>query len=132
MQPLYFFLITIGFALDFNTILMASSKIFFNPCWVKALHYMYLHWNSYSIIFWAVSFIIGAYFGSFFIIAYSSRKSILLPTNILGTFPTLYCNYGCHLIRKGSYFFSGINERIRLNDREDNEKNITMWVSERT
>lgn len=132
LQLLSFFLLTIGLAFDFSTILIAQSKIFFNPCCVKALHSMYLHWNYYSIIFCAVSFIIGAYFGSFFIIAYSSRKSILLPTKIFGTFPTFSCNYGYHYDYKSLYFLSSINKGRRLDNRENNKKNITMWVSQRT
>jgi hypothetical protein len=34
--------------------------------------------------------------GSFFVIAYSSRRSTLLPTNILGTLPTFSVSSGYH------------------------------------
>jgi|LakMenE01Jun11ns_1017448.scaffolds.fasta_scaffold8446720_1 hypothetical protein len=67
---------------------MDSSKTALSPSCVSALHYMYLHLNSSSMILRAVSFIIGASFGSFFVKANSSLKSILLPTKIFGTLPT--------------------------------------------
>lgn len=87
-----FFLLTIGLDLVFMTVLIASSKTYFSPTWLKALHSIYLHWNSSSMIFLAVYFWIGAYLGSFLMAAYSYLKSVLLPTNILGTFPTFSCN----------------------------------------
>jgi hypothetical protein len=51
---------------------------------------MYLHPNSYSIIFLAVVAVIGASFGFLFLAISASLKSILLPTNIFGTFETFY------------------------------------------
>jgi hypothetical protein len=91
--------------LAFKTILIASSKMFLSPHWVNALHSIYLHWNYSSIIFCAVYFIIGACFGSFLINRYSSRKSILLPTKILGTLPTFSWSYGYHFINYFIPFF---------------------------
>lgn len=107
------FFLTMGFIFFWITILMASSKMAFKPYWVRALHSMYLHWNSYSIILRAVSFMIGASFGSFLYIANYSLKSTLLPTKILGTFPTFYWSSGYHLIR---YFllFYGHWQRMRV------------------
>lgn len=97
LQPeLYCFFLTIGFIFFCRTIRMASSKTPFSPSCVRALHSMYLHLNSSSITFLAFSFMMGASFGSFFRMAYSSRKSILLPTKILGTFPTFSCSSGYH------------------------------------
>ena len=57
-----------------------------------------MHWNSSSIIFRALYFKIGWSFGSFFIIWYSSLKSILFLKNILGTFPTFSVSSGYHFI----------------------------------
>ena len=131
LQLLSFFLRTMGFIFDFITILIASSNIVLRPCWVRALHSMYLHWNSSSMIFWAVSFIMGASFGSFFSIAYSSRKSILFPTKILGTFPTFSCNSGYHYAWNQSYFLAGIDKGRWLHNWKNNEKHIAMGVSER-
>ncbi len=62
--------------------LMASSKTFFNPSWVKALHSKYLALCSSSIICLATYFLMGAFFGSLIFSWYSYLKSILLPTNI--------------------------------------------------
>lgn len=92
------FFLTIGFIFFCRTIRMASSKTVFRPSCVSALHYMYLHLNSSSMTFLAVSFIMGASLGSFFIMANSSRRSILLPTKIFGTFPTFSCSSGYHFI----------------------------------
>jgi len=90
------FFFTIGFAFFCKTTLIASSNIAFNPYCVKALHSIYLHLNSYSITFRAVYFIMGASLVSFFICKNSYRRSILLPTKILGTFPTFSCSSGYH------------------------------------
>ena len=65
-----FFFLTMGFILAFITILIASSKMFFRPFWVSALHSIYLHWNSSSMILRAVYFMIGASLGSFLTAAY--------------------------------------------------------------
>lgn len=92
------FFLTIGFIFFWRTVLIASSNTPFNPSCVSALHSMYLHLNSSSITFRAVSFIMGASLGSFFITAYSSLKSILFPTKILGTLPTFSCSSGYHLV----------------------------------
>lgn len=62
--------------------LMASSKTFFNPSWVRALHSKYLALCSSSIICLATYFLMGAFFGSLIFSWYSYLKSILLPTNI--------------------------------------------------
>lgn len=92
---LSFFLI-IGLDFVLSTMRIASSKISFRPYWVRALHSIYLHWNSSSMILRAVSLLIGASFGSFFFAANSSRKSILFPIKILGTLVTLSWSYGYH------------------------------------
>jgi hypothetical protein len=42
------------------------------------------------MIFVAVYFEIGAYLGLLFFAIYASLRSILFPTNILGTFLTFY------------------------------------------
>lgn len=91
-EELSFFFFTIGFIFFWITIRIASSKTPFKPYWVSALHSMYLHWNSSSMILRAVSRMMGAYLGSFFSRAYSSRRSILLPMKILGTLPTFSCS----------------------------------------
>ena len=95
------FFFIIGFSFFCKTIRIASSKIAFSPSCVNALHSMYLHWNYSSIIFRALYFKMGCSFGSFFIIWYSSLKSILFPTNILATFPTFSVNSGYHYMLNG-------------------------------
>lgn len=93
------FFLTMGFIFFWMTILIASSKILLRPSWVSALHSMYLHWNSYSMIFLAVSRMMGASLGSFLYNAYSSRRSVLFPTKIFGTFPTFSCSSGYHYVK---------------------------------
>ena len=106
LQPeLSCFFFTIGFIFFWRTILIASSKTPLSPYWVRALHSMYLHLNSSSITFLAVSLRIGASLGSFFITEYSSRRSILLPTKILGTLPTFSWSSGYHWVTEGVLSF---------------------------
>lgn len=131
-HELSFFFFTIGLALVFRTVLIASSKTSLRPCCVKALHSMYLHWNSSSIIFLAVYFWMGASLGSFLISWYSYLKSTLLPTKILGTFPTFSVNYGYHWIMIDRYFFSGVDKRGWLDNRKDDKENIAVWICERS
>jgi hypothetical protein len=61
----------------------------------------------------------GASFGSFFIWRCSSRKSVLLPTNILGTYGKIYCTSGYHWIDTNLPFFERSRRmRDRLRKRQ--------------
>lgn len=79
-----------------STTLTASVKISFKPSCVRALHSMYLHFISSSMIFRAVSLAIGAVFGSLFVFSASSLRSILFPTKILGALGTHSSSSGNH------------------------------------
>ncbi len=59
------------------------SNTYFSPYRVKALHYKYLHLSSPSMTLFAVSLVMGAFFGLLAFLAAESLKSILLPTNTL-------------------------------------------------
>lgn len=115
----------------FNTAFTASSNISFNPSWVSALHSRYLQPISYSIIFLAVYFTIGAFLGSVVSRWYFSRKSILLPTNIFTAEGTISSIYGYHYKDYYKrYFFSCINKWCWINNWESDNKHITTWIRE--
>lgn len=87
------------------TIFIASSKIYFSPSWVRALHSKYLHFVSSSMTLLAVSLSTGASFGFLFLFRYSARRSILFPTKIFRVLGTRFWSSGYHWINEQVLFF---------------------------
>lgn len=104
--------------------LMASSKTFLRPYWVRALHSRYLALCSSSIICRATSLRMGAFLGSFSFSRYSSRKSILFPTKIfIESLDTCY-NSGSHFLRAFTKESGSITEKMI--------RKTSQWVYART
>ncbi len=88
-----------------NTARTASLNKSFKPSWVSALTYIYLHLNSYSTTFLAVSLVMGAFFGSVMSLEAASLRSILFPTKIFTAPGTAASISGYHYIDPGLLWF---------------------------
>lgn len=118
----------------FDLIIMriASSNISLSPSWVKALHSKYLLLNSSSMIFLAVSFSMGAFFGSLFLALASFLKSILFPIKILGTLGQVSFSSGYHWFTILKYFFASVHKSCWVRHWKSDEEYVAVGISKRS